>query len=86
MRSRPALSTRRSVQLAGDRVNDALDFLELLLEVLARRSLTVLLEPVRRLLDGREDGLLVVVGDLSAETLLVTELRLESPDLSKQCD
>jgi hypothetical protein len=70
-----------AIQLAGDRVNDSLDFLEDLLEVLARRALAVFFEPVRGLLDGREDRLLVLVRDLAAETFLVAELRLESPDL-----
>jgi hypothetical protein len=82
-----ALSARptSTIQLASDRVNDRLHLLELLLEVLARRRLAVFFEPVRGLLDGREDRLLVLVRDLAAETFLVAELRLESPDLWVGC-
>ena len=46
-------------------------------------GLAVLLDPLGGLLEGGENGLLVVIGDLATKTLLVTHLALETPDLRK---
>ncbi|KAL7278603.1 LOW QUALITY PROTEIN: hypothetical protein ACG7TL_007604 [Trametes sanguinea] len=66
------------VELARDRRHDALHVGELLLEVLRRRSLAVLLNPVRRLLHDVQDRLLVLVLELAAETILVGKLGLQA--------
>jgi hypothetical protein len=64
----------RAVQLRGNGVGDIRQLLELLVKVLGRGGGLVLVEPVLGLLDGVLDGLLVVVIDLAAETLLVVDL------------
>ena len=66
----------RAIQLAGDGVSHAGQLLLLLLEVLGGSSGGVVLEPVESLLDGVQDGLLVVLVDLTAEAVLVADLAL----------
>ena len=56
---------------------------EFLLEVISGRSLAVLLDPLGGFLEGGEDDLLIVVGNLAAETFLVAHLALETPDLRR---
>jgi hypothetical protein len=68
------------VELRGDGVDDGLYLSQLLLEILQTGAGTVLLDPLASLLDGFENGLLIVIVEFATKTLLVTELRLETVD------
>jgi hypothetical protein len=67
----------RVVELAGDWVGDVAELLLLLIKVLLGGIRRVLLKPLNGLLDGVENGLLVLLIDLGSETILVVDLVLE---------
>lgn len=73
-----------AVDLGRNGVNDGLNLSQLLLEVFDASAGAVLVDPVRGVLNGGEDGLLVVVRELATETLLVTELALEAVDVGRE--
>jgi len=68
----------RAVQLASDGVSHTGELLLLLLEVLHGSGGGVVLEPVVDLLNGVEDGLLVILIDLATQTILVVDLVLQA--------
>lgn len=65
------------VELAGDWVSDVAELLLLLIKVFLGGISRVLLEPLKSLLDGIENGLLVLLINLGSETILVVDLGLE---------
>lgn len=69
---------RRAIQLAGDRVRHVRELLLLLLEVLGGGGGSVVLEPLSHLLDGVQDGLLVVLVDLATQAVLIVDLVLQA--------
>ena len=73
-----ARARTRLVDLGRDGERDARELLLLLVIILRRGRGAVLLQPLERLLDGVEDGLLVVVVELATETVLVVDLGLEA--------
>jgi hypothetical protein len=75
------IATRRAaaVELGRDGTDDRLDLGQLVLVVLSLGE-RVLLEPLGLLLDGGENSLLVVLGNLSAESLRVVDLPLDRED------
>lgn len=67
-----------AVQLAGDRVSNVRQLLLLLLKVLGGGSGSVVLEPVVDLLDGVQNGLLVILVNATTQTLVVADLVLQA--------
>ena len=53
---------------------------QLLFEILSAGARAVLLNPVGGVLDGRQEGLLVVITEFPTETFLIAELVLETVD------
>lgn len=74
----------RAIQLAGDGVGHVGQLLLLLLEVLGGSSGSVVVEPVGHLLDGIQDGLLVILVDLAAQSVLVADLVLQAEGIVLQ--
>lgn len=67
-----------AVQLAGDRVGNVRELLFLLLKVLGGSGGGVVLEPVVDLLDGVQDGLLVILVNATTQALVVADLVLQA--------
>lgn len=67
-----------AVQLAGDRVGNVRELLLLLLKVLGGSGGGVVLEPVVDLLDGVQDGLLVILVNATTQALVVADLVLQA--------
>ena len=69
--------TSSAVKLGSDGVGDVGELLELLIEVLGGSRGGVLIEPVLSLLDGLNNGLLVLLVNLAAKTIVIVDLVLE---------
>ncbi|PMB65055.1 NAD-specific glutamate dehydrogenase [Beauveria bassiana] len=67
-----------SVHLGSDGVSDVGELLLLLLKVLSGGIGAVLVKPLLSLLNGVDDGLLVLVVNLAAKTVLIIDLVLEA--------
>ena len=69
--------TSSAVKLGSDGVSDVGELLKLLIEVFGDSCSGVLLEPVLSLLDGLDNGLLVLLVDLAAKTIVIVDLVLQ---------
>ena len=70
-----------AVQLGRNGVSDVLDLLEFLLKVVDGSRLTLRIKPISGLLDGVQEGLLVIRVQFATETVRVAELGLEAVDV-----
>jgi len=73
-----------SVQLSCDWVHDTLDLSQLLLQILYAGARTVLIDPVRDILNSGQNGFLVFIGNLAGEAFLVAKLVLETIDKGRK--
>jgi len=78
-------STRASrgatrVQFSRDGVNNSLDLSQFLLQILRAGSGAVLVNPLGGLFDGSEDGLLVLIANLTTHAFLIGDLVSEAID------
>lgn len=78
------ISRSRAIELAGDGVGHVGQLLLLLLEVLGGGFGSVVLEPVSDLLDGVQDGLLVVLINLATQAVLIVDLVLQAEGIILQ--
>jgi hypothetical protein len=72
------LTGTSTVELARDGTDNALNLRQLLLKLLCGSALAIVIDPLCSLLDSGEDGLLVIIIELTAEARLVGELGLEA--------
>lgn len=72
-----AATLASTVKLGSNGVSNVREFLKLFVEVLSHSRGGVLLEPVLSLLDGLNNGLLVLVINLATETIVVVDLVLQ---------